>query len=130
MNIYISGPMTGIADDNKPAFNRAAAKLRAMGHNCENPAEQPSGLSYGERLALDLAWICAQADALVILRGAVFSKGVAVELALANALALPVYHQLPDGQFLGRKDFHLRGRSPIVSRWPRTIVLDDCQLPQ
>ena len=115
MNIYISGPMTGIADDNRPAFNRAAAKLRAMGHNCENPAEQPSGLSYRERLALDLAVICHRADALVILQGAWASKGAAVELALASALALPVFHQLPDGQFLGGKDLHL---------------LDDCPLPR
>ena len=106
MNIYISGPMTGIADNNRPAFNRAAAKLRAMGHNCENPAEQPSGLSYRERLALDLAVICHRADALVILQRSWASKGAAVELALAIALALPVFHQLPDGQFLG-KDLHL-----------------------
>ena len=68
MNIYISGPMTGIADDNRPAFNRVAAKLRAMGHNCENPAEQPSGLSYRECLAIDLVYICHTADALVILQ--------------------------------------------------------------
>ena len=101
MNIYISGPMTGIADDNRPAFNRAAAKLRAMGHDCENPAEQPSGLSYRERLALDLAVICHKADAVLILRGAEDSKGVAVELALAKALALPVFYQLRNGQFLG-----------------------------
>ena len=115
MNIYISGPMTGIADDNKPAFNRAAAKLRAMGHSCENPAEHPSGLSYREYLAIDLAYICHKADALVILQEAWASKGAAVELALAKALALPIYHQLPDGQFLGRKDLDL---------------LDDCQPPQ
>ena len=101
MNIYISGPMTGIADDNRPAFNRAAAKLRAMGHNCENPAEQPSGLSYRECLAIDLVYICHTADALVILRGAEESKGVAVELALAKALALPVFYQLRNGQFFG-----------------------------
>ena len=115
MNIYISGPMTGIADDNRPAFNRAAAKLRAMGHNCENPAEQPGCLSYRERLAMDLAYICHTADALVALQGAWASKGAAVELALASALALPVFHQLPDGQFLGGKDLHLLG---------------DCQPPQ
>ena len=114
MNIYISGPMTGIADDNKPAFNRAAAKLRAMGYNCENPAERPSGPSYREHLALDLAVICHKADALVILMGAGLcdSKGVAVELALAKALALPVFYQLRDGQFLGGKDRRLLGDCP------------------
>ena len=39
MNIFISGPMSGIDDYNKPAFNAAAEKLRAMGHKCFNPAE-------------------------------------------------------------------------------------------
>ena len=90
-------PMTGIADDNRPAFNRAAAKLTAMGHNCGCPAEPPSGLSCCERLALDLAVICHKGDAVFILRGAEDSKGVAVEHALAKALALPVFYEWRNG---------------------------------
>ena len=99
MNIYISGPMSGIDDYNKTAFNAAAAKLMAMGHKCSNPAEIPKGWTYRECMARDLAWICNHADALVRLKGSVNSKGAAAEQALAQALGLPVYRQTATGSF-------------------------------
>lgn len=37
--IYIAGPMTGLPAFNYPAFNEAAAQLRALGYHVENPAE-------------------------------------------------------------------------------------------
>lgn len=37
--IYLSGPMTGIEDFNRPAFNAEAARLRALGYTVVNPAE-------------------------------------------------------------------------------------------
>lgn len=40
--IYIAGPMSGLPEFNYPAFNRAAAVLRAQGHHVENPAENPA----------------------------------------------------------------------------------------
>ena len=39
MKMYLSGPMTGMAENNFPAFHDAAAKLRAGGHEVVNPAE-------------------------------------------------------------------------------------------
>ena len=36
---YIAGPMTGIKYLNFPAFHAMAARLRAAGHQVENPAE-------------------------------------------------------------------------------------------
>lgn len=39
MKLYIIGPMTGLPDDNRPAFNAMAANLRALGHEVLNPAE-------------------------------------------------------------------------------------------
>lgn len=39
MRIYISGPMTGLPDNNRPAFDAAAKRLREQGHFVINPAE-------------------------------------------------------------------------------------------
>ena len=36
-SVYLSGPMTGIADNNFPAFHRWAAKLRADGFDVVSP---------------------------------------------------------------------------------------------
>lgn len=53
--VYLAGPMTGIADYNFPAFNAAAARLRAEGFDVVNPADhgvvdgaEPVGISASE----------------------------------------------------------------------------------
>lgn len=37
--LYLSGPMTGIKDLNRPCFNKYAALLRKKGHKVVNPPE-------------------------------------------------------------------------------------------
>ena len=39
MRIYISGPMTGMPDHNRAAFDAAAKRLREQGHFVINPIE-------------------------------------------------------------------------------------------
>ena len=39
MKVYLSGPMSGLPDENFPAFNVAAKNLRAAGYEVINPAE-------------------------------------------------------------------------------------------
>lgn len=39
MRVYLSGPMSGIADNNFPAFHEHAAQLRAQGFYVVSPAE-------------------------------------------------------------------------------------------
>ena len=43
--VYLSGPMTGLPDFNRPAFHAAAAALRAQGYVVINPAEVDLGLN-------------------------------------------------------------------------------------
>lgn len=113
-NIYIAGPMRGIPHFNYPAFNSTAAKLRLAGHTVFNPAERDierDGKDWGAehadgdlesakkngfclRTALgdDLAWICANADAVAVLPGWEKSKGATAEKATAEALGLEIIY--------------------------------------
>lgn len=111
MRIYLAGPMTGIPHFNYPAFNAAAATLRADGHHVFSPAEHDTemhgkdisnptgcaetaarehGFSRRDALKADLAWICDNADAIALLPGWEQSTGARAERALAHALNLTV----------------------------------------
>lgn len=111
MKIYLAGPMRGIPEFNFPAFYAAAAKLRAEGNFVFSPAERDNerhgtdiskgnamgdeskaakdhGFNLREALAHDLAFICAEADAIALLPGWESSKGANAERATALALGL------------------------------------------
>lgn len=91
MKIYIAGPMTGIKDFNYPAFNAEAARLRALGHEVLNPAENPAppcGSWAGYmRLALRQLIEC---ECVVLLPGWIESKGAMIERNLAQALGMAI----------------------------------------
>lgn len=110
---YVAGPMRGIKEFNFPAFNAAAAKLRDAGWIVFNPAEkdnerhgtdiskgnvtgdesiaaQQHGFNLREALALDLDFICREADAVALLPGWERSKGANAEKATAEALGLEI----------------------------------------
>ena len=101
MKVYLAGPIRGKPQFNFPAFKKAAAALRADGHEVFSPAEK------GEEIALlknpslqdnqdfrrrafklDTAWICENAEAIALLPGYQNSSGAVAELALARALGL------------------------------------------
>lgn len=111
--VYVAGPMRGIPEFNFPAFNAAAAALRQIGCEVFNPAEKDNerhgtdiskgnatgdeaiasaqhGFNLREALGMDLAWICAEADAVALLPGWENSKGANAEKATAEALGLQV----------------------------------------
>lgn len=91
MKIYIAGPMTGIEDFNYPAFHAEAGRLRAIGHDVLNPAENPvppCGTWTGYmRMALRQLVEC---ECVVLLPGWIDSKGAVIERNLAQALGMPV----------------------------------------
>ena len=107
MKVYLAGPMRGYPNFNFPAFDAAARRLRAVGHEVFSPAERDRDkygdifqtetgdesevheFSLREALAADTAWITRHADAVALLPGWERSKGAQAEAALALALGLP-----------------------------------------
>ena len=117
MRVYIAGPMRSMPLFNFPAFHAAAALLRAQGHEVFSPAEADNerhgidvskgnltgdediaakehGFNLREALGKDLAWICAEAEGIYMLRGWEKSKGAKAEFATAFALGLKIMYQL------------------------------------
>lgn len=107
--------MRGIPEFNFPAFNTATRILREQGHVVFNPAEKDNerhgtdiskgnatgdeelatkqhGFNLREALAIDLEFICKEADAIALLPGWERSKGATAEHATAVALGLQVLH--------------------------------------
>jgi Domain of unknown function (DUF4406) len=107
MKVYLAGPMRGYPEFNHPAFRAGARRLREAGHEVFSPAEHNERLgldtraSDGDQAAIedafplrkllgdDLAWICAHAEAVVLLPGWEQSSGACAEAAVARALGLP-----------------------------------------
>lgn len=91
MKIYISGPMTGLPDLNRPAFNAKAAELRALGHEVVNPAELPEipGGTWVEYMEVDIK-LLVDCDAIYMLTGWRESKGACIEHDLAQGLGMEV----------------------------------------
>lgn len=89
--IYIAGPMSGLPEANYPAFNTAAHRLRALGFEVENPAENPepkcgTWLGY-MRMAIRQLVTC---DGVALLPGWRGSRGARIERWLAGMLGLIV----------------------------------------
>ena len=100
MKIYLAGPMRGIANDNHPAFDSAAAMLRTNGHTVWSPAEhdRTNGTEIGEvdgrKLKSQILWdleCIANADAVVLLPGWIRSNGVRLELEMARFIGCEVF---------------------------------------
>jgi len=94
MKVYISGPMTGIENFNRPAFFTAADELRAAGHEPLNPAEIDLGTDadWHEYIRLDIRAL-THADAIYLLDGWENSRGATLEKQLADAMQIPVFRK-------------------------------------
>lgn len=90
--IYISGPMTGIKNVNREAFNAAQAMLNKKGFVVLNPAVLPAGLTYEEYMRIDIAML-GVCSAIYMLAGHLKSKGATAELAYAKSCGFEVFYQ-------------------------------------
>lgn len=97
---YLAGPMRGIENYNYPAFKQGAELLRRWGWEVFSPAEndlamgfdptetEPSEEFLRRALALDLQYICLEADAVFLLPGWENSKGATAEFHTAMAVGI------------------------------------------
>lgn len=90
MRTYISGPMTGLPDLNFPAFNTAAAELRAEGVLVINPAEHGApGLTWERYMRADIA-LLVQCSRIHMLPGWRSSRGARLEHHIAQELGFTI----------------------------------------
>jgi len=90
MKLYLAGPMTGIKDFNFPAFNQMSARLRAVGYDVANPADNgaETGKPWGHYMRLDIAQMLT-CDGVAFLDGWTNSKGARLESHIATELGMP-----------------------------------------
>lgn len=91
--LYLSGPMTGIKDLNKPLFHRMARKLRSNGYVVINPPEldyRDPQRTWENCLRRDLKFLVT-CDSVAILPRWKRSRGANLEIYVAKALSMPVH---------------------------------------
>jgi hypothetical protein len=90
---YISGPMTGLPDYNRPAFNKAAEYLRKQGHVVWNPAEEFDSEYILPRkiyMRRDIEALL-KCESIVMLKGWENSSGARLELEIARELEMNIF---------------------------------------
>ena len=90
MIVYIAGPMTGIPENNYPAFNAAEDALTAAGHTVLNPARNGTIVgsnAWQQYMRLSIAQVL-QSEAVAFLPGWLSSRGALLERRIATALGL------------------------------------------
>ncbi len=90
--VYIAGPMSGLPDCNRHAFNLAAQVQKSLTHIVINPASLPAGLSEPEYMHIGLTMLMC-ADMIYLLDGWEQSLGARAEHALAQKLGLHIVYQ-------------------------------------
>jgi hypothetical protein len=89
MTLYISGPMTGLPNYNRAAFDRAEDTLVARGHNVWSPARLPPGHDWEWYMTQCLAAL-PTCDGVALLPGWRYSRGANIEVAAAHNMGMPV----------------------------------------
>lgn len=87
--VYISGPMTGLPDFNRPAFHAAAAQLRQAGYEVRNPADVRLGpdATWSDYMRVDLPMLL-ECDLVALLPGWHKSRGARLEYTVATDLGI------------------------------------------
>lgn len=89
--LYVSGPMSGVAEHNFPEFHAATTRLRKAGFQVVSPAElgDYDGWTWEQYLKRDLVEL-VKCEGVAVLRNWHTSRGAQLEVYVADALKLPV----------------------------------------
>ncbi len=96
-NLYVIGPVTGIPNDNRPAFEQARHDLKAAGYYVQIPHDYiASGLPWNWAMMVSIRQLVSHTqgdldlDGVAALPGWEQSKGARLEAQVAEAIGLPV----------------------------------------
>ncbi len=101
LTYYLSGPMSGLPDFNRAAFDDAAVRLRARGLTIVSPHEVDGVHTYEAYLRADLQILVESCYGLILLPGWPASTGAKLELQVTLALKMPVYFYLRPRMVVG-----------------------------
>ena len=121
--LYIAGPMTGLPDDNRPAFISAAAMLREAGYTVINPAETtlPNGTEWGTYMRAGITAMMDHCSAVAHLTGVESSRGARAEIAMATHLGwrvMPVAAWLKEAELTTEESI----RAELLSYLQRDLL--------
>ena len=93
LNLYLSGPMSNIQDNNASEFNRVTKILReALSYHIINPLEYPNFDTWEDNLKFDLCFITKMGVSnMIMLPGWELSNGARLERYTAYLLNMKVY---------------------------------------
>jgi nucleoside 2-deoxyribosyltransferase len=86
MKIYLTGPMTGLANYNFPAFDTEAKRLRGMGYEVVSPSEFRPVITDWQKTMCRCIAAMVDCDMLAYLPGWESSEGAILEIGLAKRL--------------------------------------------
>lgn len=89
--VYLSGPMSGIKDNNRPAFEAARSMLTSLGVQVVSPVSNgvPPGSSWEEHLRADIR-LLTTCQTIAMLPGWRTSRGAKLERKVAKGLNMQV----------------------------------------
>lgn len=107
MRTYLSGPVSGIPENNAPAFHAEATRLRAEGFDVVNPHELgiPPDAAWADCMRVDIRELML-CDTIRMLPGWQDSRGAKLELRIALELGFKV-------SFADRAEIS----QPVFLRW-------------
>lgn len=91
--IYISGPMSGLQENNYPAFESVYQKLKPFCISPHNIHDGADNLSYEGYLARDVIALITKCNEILMLNGWENSRGAKLEFAIAKELNFKIHYQ-------------------------------------